>query len=224
METKTAVQADGVDYSVGRTSILRSCRLGVARGESVAVMGRSGTGKSTLLWLVMGLLVPDSGSIQVAGEQMAPSRASQRMAIRRRHIGAIFQDPELIEEIGVDENVALPLMLSGVGRQEAMAKAAAVRVSLGVQDRADIASLSGGERQRVSIARALVQQPALVVADEPTASLDEQTAQEVMTALINGCRAQEAALLVVTHDSRVAAMLDRNLVLRDGALWDQVTP
>ncbi len=194
--------------------------LDVHAGELVAITGRSGSGKSTLLNLAGGLDVPTSGTVEVVGQQLAGLRAAELAELRRRHVGYVFQDGNLLPTLTVAENVALPMELDGVGAAEA--RVAAMTALEHVLDAEAVADrfpdeLSGGEQQRVAIARALIGGRELLLADEPTGALDELTAQEVM-AVIRARVDAGAAAVIVTHDPAQAAFADRVLRLRDGLL------
>jgi ABC-type lipoprotein export system ATPase subunit len=183
--------------------------LTVDPGELHAVMGASGVGKSTFLWTLVGLMRPAAGHVTICGERVKAGRAGSAAAVRRRHTGIVYQQANLVQELTVLENVAVPLMMTrDVDLATANQRAAALLESLGVDLSTQTGHLSGGEQQRVAIARATVGEPGLILADEPTAALDETTAGVVMDCLIDQCRRLGSALLMVTHDSRVAARAD----------------
>jgi putative ABC transport system ATP-binding protein len=184
-------------------------------GEIVAVMGESGAGKSSLLNLVAGLDVPDAGDILVQGQPLADLDDDARTALRRDHIGFVFQAFHILPHLSLAQNVALPLVLSGHGGAPALARAQAMLDAVGLGGRgADYAAqLSGGELQRIAIARALVHQPALILADEPTGNLDPETAARILELLVRTVRQSAVAALIVTHSERAAAVADRVLVL-----------
>ena len=199
---------------------LRGVSLRIADGESVAIMGPSGCGKSTLLHVLAGVLVPDRGEVRVLGEDLAALSDRERARLRLSRMGMVFQFGDLISELTLRENLALPLQLLG-GRPEGVrSRVAAMLERLGLTEVADrrAAQVSGGQAQRAAVGRALVHQPALLVADEPTGALDTVTADVVMQALIETAAEQSTALVVVTHDNRVAAYLDRLVTMRDGKL------
>lgn len=189
-------------------------------GEAVATMGPSGSGKSTLLHCLAGIDVPDGGEVHLGATRVDQLGESERTVLRRRRFGFVFQAGHLLPELPAVENVALPLMLEGRPRREAVRSARRLFAPLGIeglQERLP-GELSGGQSQRVSIARALVVRPAVVFADEPTAALDRATGAAVIDQLVRSSHATGTALLVVTHDPEVAAACDRVVHLRDGRL------
>ena len=195
--------------------------LAVAPGELVAVMGPSGSGKSTLLNLAGGLDRPTSGEVVVAGAPLSRLTARQLAEIRRRTVGFVFQDLNLIPSLTAGENVALPLELDGLSVREARREARAAMLAVGIQDLADRfpEEMSGGQQQRAAIARALVGDRRLVLADEPTGALDSTTGEAVLRVLRERCDAGAAGLLV-THEARHAGWADRVVFLRDGLVVD----
>jgi ABC-type lipoprotein export system ATPase subunit len=207
-------------YKMGDTFVdaLRGVDLAVARGEFVALMGPSGSGKSTVLNLVGGLDQPTSGQVWINGTELSASDELTLTRHRRQQVGFVFQSFNLLSRLTAEENVALPLMFSGVPGDERLARARLLleRVGLGARLTHRPTELSGGEQQRVAIARALVGQPVLLLADEPTGNLDTVTGAEIMALLKELNREQGLTLLVVTHDSEVAAFADRIVKLRDG--------
>jgi putative ABC transport system ATP-binding protein len=200
--------------------VLDGAEASVARGEIVAVMGRSGAGKSTLLNLVSGIDRPDSGTVEVDGRDVSGLGEPQRTLYRRAQVGFVYQFFNLIPTLDVTENVRLVLELNGVRGSAARERTSAMLADLGLAGRAasPIDQLSGGEQQRVAIARALVHRPQLLLADEPTGNLDDETAREVLAALLAAVRGRGATLLMVTHDLALARIADRVLELRDGRL------
>jgi len=219
-ETEVVVAASGVQLSFGSTPALRGASISVARGELVALTGPSGSGKSTLMHCLAGVLLPDAGVVTFAGRRLDEMSADERTLLRRRHIGLVLQFGQLVPELTALENVALPLLLDGRGRKNVEQAARQWLEQLGVADRAGIRppAMSGGEQQRVAIARALVTSPDVVLADEPTGSLDTVTGELALEVLVKATRETGAALVVVTHDHRVSAWMDREVVLRDGAV------
>ena len=195
-----------------------SCRL--ERGEAVALLGRSGSGKSTLLNLLAGLDRAEGGRIAIDGHDLTEMTERARTLFRRRHIGLVYQFFNLLDDLTALENVALVAELNGLERRDALDRAAAMLASVGLADRGHHlpGQLSGGEQQRVSLARALVHGPSLVLADEPTGNLDIATGREMMRLLHHQVRERGATLLLVTHSEEVAAGADRTLVLEDGFL------
>ena len=191
--------------------------LCVANGEWVAVTGPSGCGKSTLLHVLGGLDRVDAGTIVVGGSTMSAMTESARAKFRRTHVGYVFQDYNLVPELDVVGNVELPLVLAGVARKSARARARAILDDLGLDEcwRASPAVLSGGQQQRVAVARALVAEPAVVFADEPTGALDSASAAVVVDVL-RRARFHGRTIVMVTHDREVAAAADRVIQMRDG--------
>ncbi|MGH8140137.1 MAG: ABC transporter ATP-binding protein [Steroidobacteraceae bacterium] len=190
--------------------------------EVAAVIGRSGSGKSTLLNLISGIDRPDSGSVRIGEVDVTALAEPGRTLFRRRHIGFVYQFFNLIPTLDVEENVRLVLELNGIRGAEARRRSAEMLAEVGLGDRlrSAVDKLSGGEQQRVAIARALVHRPAVLLADEPTGNLDEQTAAQVLPVLLSLARLRGAALLIVTHDSALARMADRVLELREGRLQE----
>jgi putative ABC transport system ATP-binding protein len=217
-------------YKMGDAFVdaLRGVDLTIARGEFVALVGPSGSGKSTVLNLIGGLDRPTSGQVWINGIELSASDERTLTRHRRQHVGFVFQSFNLLPRLTAEENVALPLMFSGVPEKERRARARALleRVGLGPRLTHRPTQLSGGEQQRVAIARALVGQPALLLADEPTGNLDTATGAEIMALLKELNQDQRSTrspdrrrgltLLVVTHDPEVAAFADRIVKLRDG--------
>jgi putative ABC transport system ATP-binding protein len=204
---------------------LRGVDLQVRAGELVAVMGPSGSGKSTLLHIAGGLDSPTSGNVLVEGRDLAVLSASASAAVRRRSVGYVFQDLNLLPSLSAVENVALPRELDGVRGREARREARAALDEVGVGELADRFpdEMSGGQQQRVAIARALVGPRRLLLADEPTGALDSTTGEEVLRVLRGRCEAGAAGVLV-THEARHAAWADRVIFLRDGVVVDQSGP
>jgi putative ABC transport system ATP-binding protein len=207
-------------YKMGDTFVdaLQGANLTLTRGEFVALVGPSGSGKSTVLNLIGGLDRPTSGEVWIDGTELGSSDERTLTRHRRQHVGFVFQSFNLLSRLTAEENVALPLMFSGVPEKERRARARALlqRVGLGARLTHRPTQLSGGEQQRVAIARALVAQPALLLADEPTGNLDTATGAEIMGLLKELNQEQGLTLLVVTHDTEVAAFADRVVRLRDG--------
>lgn len=194
--------------------------LEVAPGQFVAIEGPSGSGKTTLLGLLGGLELPDEGAVILLGHDLARLSLAERARLRRQRVGSIFQSYGLLASLDVLDNVALPLTLAGISGRERVARATAALAEVGMADRpaARVDELSGGERQRVGIARALVIEPWILLADEPTGSLDDEHANQVLDLLTSAVRARGAALVLVTHDATSAARADRRFVMRDGRL------
>jgi len=207
-------------YGQGSTRVaaLDGVDMIVEKGEFVAVMGPSGSGKSTLLNLIGGLDTPDSGRVVIGGEDLSVMGDKSLSRLRRRRIGLVFQLFNLLPILSAEENVALPLLIDGLGEEEAMARAAAVIKLVGIENRKTHrpSELSGGEQQRVSLARALVADPVILLADEPTGNLDTAAGLKVMELLRYLCDEHEQTILMVTHDDDAAAVADRLSFLKDG--------
>ncbi|RRR96398.1 ABC transporter ATP-binding protein [Glycomyces terrestris] len=203
----TAPALDGVDFAV-------------APGESVAVTGPSGSGKSTLLHCLAGIIRPDAGEVRLYDERIDTLSERSRSHLRRTRFAFLFQFGQLLPELPAEENVALPLMLGGTPRRAALGPARAQLKRLGLEGKEGRrpGELSGGEAQRVALARALVVNPAVVFADEPTGALDRATGDQVMGVLLDTVAELDAALVVVTHDPRIASRCTRTIEIRDGRL------
>ncbi|MEU1313416.1 ABC transporter ATP-binding protein [Streptomyces cinnamoneus] len=214
--------ATGLHKSFGLTPALQGAEFSLHPGEVVAVMGPSGSGKSTLLHCLAGILTPDAGSVHYAGRELSRMPDAERSALRRGEFGFVFQFGQLVPELTCVENVALPLRLSGVKRREAEERATEWLDALEVSDagRKRPGEVSGGQGQRVAVARALVTEPRVIFADEPTGALDSLNGELVMQLLTDAARATRAAVVLVTHDARVAAYSDREVVVRDGRARD----
>ena len=194
--------------------------LAIARGTFTAVVGPSGAGKSTLLHIAGGLDRPTSGRVLLEGSSLAELSDRERTLVRRRRVGFVFQFFNLLPNLVLWQNIALPLLIDGVSPAEARERAGRLAASLGVAHRmeAPTSSLSGGEMQRTALARALVNDPALVLADEPTGNLDRRTGQEVMRLLREAVDAHGRTLVTVTHDPTVASLADRTIEIVDGRI------
>jgi putative ABC transport system ATP-binding protein len=214
----------GVNLSLGRGAahvhILKNIDLNIGRGEAVGLLGPSGSGKSTLLMVMTGLERPDSGSVMVAGEQLRDLDEDALARFRGRAIGIVFQAFHLIPTMTALENVAVPLELAGAPDALARAERELDAVGLGERIHHYPAELSGGEQQRVAVARALAPNPAILVADEPTGNLDETTGRDIIELLFRGHQERGTTLILVTHDTALAARCDRVLHMRSG----QMTP
>jgi putative ABC transport system ATP-binding protein len=217
--------ARAVTKSFGSTPALRDANLMVAKGEVLAIMGPSGSGKSTLLHCLAGILRPDTGEITFDGRCMNTMSENERTLVRRDRFGFVFQFGQLVPELPVLENVMLPLLLGHTRRRVARDAATALidRLDLADLHRRRPGELSGGQAQRVAVARALVTQPSVVFADEPTGSLDSLAGENVMDLLLASARDQGATVVLVTHDARVAACADREVLVSDGAVTDDAT-
>jgi putative ABC transport system ATP-binding protein len=217
-DTQPLLRANELTLSFGTTPALRGAAVSVERGELLAVMGPSGSGKSTLLHCLAGILVPDSGAVYFAGQRIDTTSDAERSALRRERFGFVFQLGQLVPELTAEENVALPLLLNGVGRGEAIGRARSWfdRLDLAGLERRRSGELSAGQAQRVALARGLVAAPDVVFADEPTGSLDSLAGEQVMELLVGAARDHGTTVVLVTHDPRVAAYADREVIVRDG--------
>ncbi|GAB3664425.1 ABC transporter ATP-binding protein [Actinocorallia lasiicapitis] len=213
----------GLTCRLGERTLLDGVDLAVETGRSIAVTGPSGSGKSTLLGCVLGLIAADEGSIVIAGVETARLGSRRMAAVRRRHLGVVFQFGELLPELTPVENVALPALLSGVPQRVANDRARELLDALGVPfGSTPTAHLSGGERQRAAVARALVSGPDVLLADEPTGALDAETRDSVADILFSAPAEHRCGLVVVTHDPQVAARADRVVELSGGRLRETV--
>jgi putative ABC transport system ATP-binding protein len=212
------IEARDVYRSFGQTQALAGASLAVQRGEILAVMGPSGSGKSTLLHCLAGIFPPDKGEIWFDGQRLDKLSDTRRTELRRTAFGFVFQFGQLVPELTVADNIALPLLLNRVHRKAAYAKADAWLPRLGLDGLGGrrTGELSGGQAQRVALARAVVAQPKLLFADEPTGSLDTLTGEMVMELLVGVAREEGTTVVLVTHDARVAAYADREVQVRDG--------
>lgn len=212
------LQAKDVKKSFGQTPALLGADLSVKKGEIVAIMGPSGSGKSTLLHCLAGIFAPDSGEVWFDGKRLDRQSEMARTELRRTAFGFVFQFGQLVPELTAADNIALPLLLDKVGRKEAYAQAAAWLKRLGLEGMGGRRSgeLSGGQAQRVALARALVIKPKVLFADEPTGALDSLTGEKVMDLMVDIAREEGTTVIVVTHDARVAAYAEREVVVRDG--------
>jgi putative ABC transport system ATP-binding protein len=214
----TLLEAVHVHRSFGATAALRGLDVTVHENEILAIVGPSGSGKSTLLHCLAGILQPDSGEVRFAGRRIDDLSEHDRTVVRRESFGFLFQFGQLVSELSAVENVALPLLLGGLRRPDALVAAHGWFDRLGIdglQARRP-GELSGGEAQRVAMGRALVTSPAVVFADEPTGSLDSLAGERVMDLLVDTARADGTTVIVVTHEPRVAAYADREVIVRDG--------
>jgi putative ABC transport system ATP-binding protein len=218
----TVVRLVGLSKHFGKGEALvravDSVDLEVTEGEAVMVTGPSGCGKSTLLQLMGGLDLPTAGEVWLGGRRIDRASERARARLRRDHVGFVFQDFHLMDELTALENVELPALLAGTSTGRARRRASAVLEEMGLADREHHrpAQLSGGQKQRVAIARAVVNRPTVLLADEPTGNLDSAATTEVLR-LFDGLRANGQTLVVVTHDQRTAATADRIVSMRDGA-------
>lgn len=226
MSKSPALELTGVSKSYHQgpkeLQVLKGVNLTVQPGELVALVGASGSGKSTLLQLSGLLDQPTSGSIVIDGENVVGLKDEARSAIRRTKLGFVYQFHHLLPDFSALENVQIALRIAGLSMQEATDKARGILAEMGLKDRVDHtpAELSGGEQQRVAIARALVTNPTLLLADEPTGNLDEETASRVFKLLVSLVRERGLAAVIATHDQALAAQMDRQLHLSAGVLHE----
>lgn len=194
--------------------------LTLPQGTQVAIMGPSGSGKTTLLHCLAGVLRPSSGSITLDGEEMTTMSERVLSDLRLRRFGFVFQDGQLLPELPTEENIAMPLMLAGTSKSQAIARAREILTNLGLDGAGPYrpGQLSGGQAQRVAIGRALATNPSVIFADEPTGALDQATGGEVMALLTSACASTGASLVLVTHDPGVAARLPHTIHVRDGRI------
>ena len=224
--TESILAARALDKSFGETPALRGADLEVRAGEVLAVMGPSGSGKSTLLHCLAGILRPDAGEVWFLGQRVDQLSERARTVLRRDRFGFVFQFGQLVPELPAIENAMLPLLLSGTSRAAARSAATALFERLGLDGLAARrpGELSGGQAQRVAVARALIARPEVIFADEPTGSLDSLSGERVLDLLVDAAREQGATVLLVTHEARVAACADREVVVRDGQVSTLVSP
>lgn len=212
--------ASSLTVTYGQVRALAGASVDIPSGQSVAIMGPSGSGKTTLLHCLAGIRVPDSGEVRLGGNLVSAMSDAARSRLRRQMLGFVFQDGQLIPELSARENVALPLMLNGTGRHQALRSADGWldRLGIGHAARRRPGEMSGGQAQRVAVARALVHNPQVVFADEPTGALDQATGHEVMQLLTTTTRMTGTTLVVVTHDTNVAGWCERLVELRDAMI------
>ncbi|MFE0625808.1 ABC transporter ATP-binding protein [Streptomyces sp. NPDC058864] len=222
--TTPLIEARDLVKRYGTTDALRGASLRLHPGEILAVSGPSGSGKSTLLHCLSGIVRPDSGEVRYAGgERLDQAGEARRSTLRRTDFGVVFQFGQLVGELTALDNVALPLLLAGTSRAAAHDSAGTWLETFGVRGQAALrpGEMSGGQAQRVALARAMVTGPKAVFADEPTGALDSLAGEHVMTALTRAARETGTAVLLVTHDARVAAYADREVTVRDGVVEDE---
>lgn len=214
----TLLQATALSVAYGQTPALVDAALTVDAGEVLALTGPSGSGKSTLLYCLAGILAPDSGDVAWRGRSLASLSDDARSDLRRTSFGFVFQFAELVPELSLRENIALPLELNGVGRRERRERVEELVAALGLDQSADRrpAQVSGGQAQRGAVARAVAHRPAMLFCDEPTGSLDSAAGAVVLDQLLTLARDGGAAVVLVTHSADVAAAADRRVDVRDG--------
>ena len=202
----------------GTIEVLKDQSLEIKEGEMVAVMGPSGSGKTTLFNILSGIDCPDRGSVWFQNQNLAELNQEQRAYVRRKHMGMVFQDFQLLESLNVRENILLPLVLDGVAVEEQNNRCMEMMELLGIANQAEqgITEISGGQKQRTAIARAMIGNPALIYADEPTGNLDHNTTEEVMACMKEMNQTMGAAFVVITHDKFVAEYCDRVIDIGGG--------
>lgn len=216
----SSLSAAGIEFAYAQERILNGVDLTVAAGETVALVGESGSGKSTLLHVLAGLIRPDDGIVSIDERDIGRLNERERAAVRLRHVGLVTQFGDLLPELDVVENVALPLRLLGQPRRRAVATAMSLLDELGIGSlgRRRLSQISGGQLQRAAIARALVHNPSVMLADEPTGSLDRASSDLVVEMLVSAAATRSVGVVVVTHDASVAASCSRQLKLAGGRL------
>ncbi len=225
-----AVDCQKIEKSFGQgetqTKVLRGIDFTAAQGEMTFLVGPSGCGKTTLISIIAGLLGSDSGSVSLFGESLASLSARDQILFRRRHLGFVFQQYNLLPALTAAENAAVPLFAAGMNRKLAVKKATDLLGALGIGHRADASPrlLSGGQQQRVALARALVHEPRLIICDEPTAALDHKSGESVMELLSSSAVHPDRAVVVVTHDNRVFHFAHRIAHMDDGVITHTESP
>jgi putative ABC transport system ATP-binding protein len=221
-----ALEGRGLRQAFGLTPVLHGVDIAIHPGEILAVMGPSGSGKSTLLHLLAGLLRPAGGEVRLDGQRLDNLPERQRSAVRLAQLGFVFQFGNLVPELTLVENTELPLRLAGASARAARGRAMEMLGLLGIAAHAGkrLNQVSGGEAQRAAVARALVHRPRVILADEPTGALDTISGEIVLEALVTAAREQASAVVLVTHELKVAAWADRDIALRDGRIVGQREP
>lgn len=216
------IEATGIRKSFGTLEVLKGVDLAVRRGEIVAIVGKSGAGKTTLLQILGTLDRPDQGTVRIDGQDVFALGEKELAKFRNRHIGFIFQFHQLLPEFTALENVMIPALIAGEGRSESRRRAEQLLADLGLSERLHHkpAALSGGEKQRVAAARALMMSPSVILADEPTGSLDEANKQELNRLLLHLREQYGQTIIIVTHDKELSAIADRVIEMTDGRITD----
>jgi putative ABC transport system ATP-binding protein len=221
-DSQPIIRAINVHKSFGATKALVGAQLAVRKGELLAIMGPSGSGKSTLLHCLAGVLTPDSGEVWLERTRLNDLTEEDRSKLRREKFGFVFQFGQLVPELTALENIALPLLLAGRKRDEAftIAEPWFERLGLTGLEARRAGELSGGQGQRIALGRALAMRPTVLFADEPTGALDTLAGEKVMGLLVDAAKEQSTTVILVTHDPRIAAYADREVVVRDGVVVD----
>lgn len=216
------IEATGIRKSFGTLEVLKGVDLAVRRGEIVAIVGKSGAGKTTLLQILGTLDRPDQGTVRIDGQDVSALGEKELAKFRNRHIGFIFQFHQLLPEFTALENVMIPALIAGEGRSESRRRAEQLLADLGLSERLHHkpAALSGGEKQRVAAARALMMSPSVILADEPTGSLDEANKQELNRLLLHLREQYGQTIIIVTHDKELSAIADRVIEMTDGRITE----
>lgn len=220
MGAKTLIKVEGLHKSFGKLEILKGIDMEVQEGEIVAIVGASGAGKTTLLQIIGTLDKPDRGSVEINGVKVHQLSRDEQSDFRNRQMGFVFQSHQLLPEFTAVENVAIPSMIAGVSKKESLAKAKVILDKLGMSHRLEHrpAKLSGGEKQRVAVARALINDPLLILADEPTGALDSDNRRE-LHAIFHQLNEEEGqTFLIVSHDPQISAVTHRTIKLEDGII------
>ena len=214
------IELDNITRSFGTLQVLKGISLKVDRGEIISITGPSGAGKTTLLQIMGSLDKPDSGSVVYNGQDITRMNEKEISAFRNKHIGFVFQFHQLLPEFTALENITIPMLIGGSNMRQATAKAKELLELMGLADRADHkpSELSGGEKQRIAVARALANQPDVILADEPSGSLDTKNKEELHKLFFNLRDQLGQTFVIVTHDESLAAMTDRTIHLLDGAI------
>ncbi|HTN46403.1 MAG TPA: ABC transporter ATP-binding protein [Flavipsychrobacter sp.] len=218
------LSAQSLSKKYGDLEVLKNVSLQVNKGEIVSIVGASGAGKSTLLHLLGGLDKPDSGHVHINDVDIFKLSAKKQAAFRNKHLGFVFQFHHLLPEFTAQENVAVPLWISGIGKKQGLAKAVEMLELVKLETRLHNkpSELSGGEQQRVAIARALVNHPSMIMADEPTGNLDSQNAQSIHELFLSLRDRLNQTFVMITHNDALAAMTDRTLVMKDGRIEGEI--